>query len=123
MDNQQEQPRKRPSGRKRGRTLRRDSLAESRSPACRWTLSRSSLQIGRWFLDFLCPELLHASAGLRPSRQVVVPGMRSPNPSSIGYCPPCVAPHLDTVPVLEHLGPTAASRPRPPVLCLLSLDC
>src|SRR6476660_3793004 len=49
--------------------------------------------------------------------------MHFPNQWSIGHCPPCVAPRLDTPPVPGHLDPTAASRPRPPALCLANPYC
>ena len=111
------------SGRKRAHRQRRGSLAEFRLPVCRWGLSRSSPLIGRWFLNFLCPELLHACAALRPSRRIAAPGMRFPNPWSIGHCRPYAAPRLETRLVTGRLGPTAALPQRPPALCLANSCC
>ena len=120
---QQEQARTPQSGRKRAHKQRPGSLAEFRLPACRWGLSRSSLPIGRWFLDFLCPEPFHAGAGLRPSHQIAAPGMRFPSPWSIEYCPPSAEPRLETPLMTGRLGPTVAWPLRPPVLCLLNSYC
>src|SRR6266513_5037216 len=117
-DIQQEQPRTPQSGRKRAHKQPRGSLAQLRSPACRWRLSRSAPPAGRWSLDFRCPEPLHACAELRPSHQIAVPEMRFPSPSSIGYCPPSAAPRLETLPVPGRLSPTAALPRRPPTLSL-----
>ena len=111
----------------RAHKQRLGSLAEFRLPACRhwprWTPSRSSLPIGRWSLGFPFPELLHASFEPRPSHPIAAPGMRFPSPSSIGYCCPSVEPRLDTLPVTERLGPTAALPQRPPALCLANSYC
>jgi hypothetical protein len=115
---QQEQARTPQSGRKTAHKQRPGSLAEFRLPACRWRLSRSSLPIGHWFLDFLYLEPSHAGAGLRPSRQIAVPGMRFPSPWSIGYCPPSAEPRLETPPMTGRLGPTVAWPPHLPALCL-----
>jgi hypothetical protein len=115
---QQEQARTPQWDRKRAHKQRPGSLAEFRLPACRWELSRSSLPIGRWFLDFLYLEPSHAGAGLRPSRQIAAPGTRFPNPSSIECCQPSAAPRLDIPPMTECLGPTAVLLQRPPVPCL-----
>src|SRR5205823_11895904 len=117
-DRREEQPRTPQSGRKRAHKQPRGSLAQLRSPACLSGLSRSSLPVGRWFLDFLCLEPSHACAELRPSHQIAVPEMRFPSPSSIGYCPPPAAPRLETLPATGCLGPTAALPRRPPALCL-----
>jgi len=106
------------SGRKRAHKQRPGSLAQSRLPACHWRLSPSSLPIGRWFLDFRYPAPSHACAGPRPSHLIAAPGMRSPNPSSTGYCRPYAVPRLETPPVPVCLGPTAALPLRPPALCL-----
>src|SRR5437899_434311 len=114
----EEQPRTPQSGRKRAHRQPRGSLVQLRSPACHWGLSRSSLPVGRWSLDFLCPEPSHACAELRPSHQIAVPEMRFPNPSSTGYCPPSSVPRLETLPVPGRLGPTAALPRRPPALSL-----
>ena len=116
----QEQARTLRSGRKRAHRQRPGLLAEFRLPAFRWRLSRSSLPIARWFLDFLCPEPWRACAGLRPSRQIAARGMRSPNPSSIGHFRPFAALRLETLPIPERLGPTTALPLRPPVLCLVN---
>ena len=122
-DIQQEQARTPQSGRKRAHKQRPGSLAEFRLPACRWKLSRSSLPIGRWFLDFLCPEPFHAGAGPRPSHQIAAPGMRFPSPWSIEYCPPSAEPRLETPPMTGRLGPTLAWPLHPPALCLLNPYC
>jgi hypothetical protein len=120
-DRQEVVLRKRQSGRKKAHRQRRGSLAEFRLPACRWGLSRSSLLIGRWFLDFLYPELSLACAELRPSRQIAAPGMRFPNPSSTGCCRPDAVRRLETLPLPVCLGPTAALPLSPPALCLSNL--
>src|SRR6266513_1901581 len=117
-DIQQEQPRTPQSGRKRAHKQPRGSLAQLRSPACRWGLSRSSLPVERWSLDFRCPEPLHACAELRPSHQIAVKETRFPSRSSIGCCPPSAAPRLETLPATGCLGPTAALPLRPPTLSL-----
>ena len=116
----QEQARTPRSGRKTAHKQRPGSLAQFGLPVYRWTRSRSSLRIGRWFLDFLCPGPSRACAGQRPSRQIAARGMRSPSPSSIEHCRPCAAPHLETLPIPERLGPTTALPLRPPDLCLSS---
>jgi len=104
------------SDRTRAHKRRLGSLAESRSPACRWRPSPSSPQIGRWFLDFPSPELLRACAGLHPSHLIAARGMHFPNLLSIGCCQPCAAPRLDTLRVPECSGPTAALPQHPPAL-------
>src|SRR4029077_1046844 len=115
-DRLEEQLHTQQSGRKREHRQRRGSLAEFRLPVCRWGLSRSSLPIGRWFLDFLCPEPSHACVALRPSRQIAAPEMRFPGPSSIGCCLPFSEPRLETLPVTGCSGPTVALPRRPLVL-------
>jgi hypothetical protein len=122
-DIQQEQGRTPQSGRKRAHRQRPGSLAEFRSPAYHWKLSRSSLLIARWSLGFLCPEPFHAGAGLRPSRQIAAPGMRFPSPWSIEYCPPSAESRLETPPMTGRLGPTVALPQRPPALCLANSCC
>jgi hypothetical protein len=117
-DIQQEQARTPQSGRKRAHRQRRGSLAEFRSPACRWGLSPSSLPIGRWFLDFLCLEPSHAGVALHPSHQTAVPETRFPSRSSIGCCPPSFEPRLETLPAPGCLGPKAALPRHPPALGL-----
>jgi hypothetical protein len=104
------------SGRKRAHTQRRGSLAEFQLPACRWGLSRSSLPIGRWFLDFLYPAPSHACAALHPSHQIAVPGMRFPSRWSIECCPTSFEPRLETLPAIGCLGPKAALPRRSPAL-------
>ncbi len=117
-DSPKEQLRTPQSGRKRVHRQRRGSLAEFRSPVCRWELSRSSLPIGRWFLDFLYLGPLRACAGLHPSRQIAVRERRFPSPSSIECCQPSFEPRLETLPATGCLGPTVALPRRPPALGL-----
>jgi hypothetical protein len=120
---QQEQARTPQWGRMRAHKQRLGSLAEFRLPVCRRRLSRSSLPIGHWFLDFLYLELSLACAGLHPSRQTAAPGMRFPSLSSIEYCRPSAAPRLDILPVTECLDPTVALTRRPPAPCPANSYC
>jgi len=122
-DMQAERVRTPQSDRTRAHKRRLGSLAESRSPACRWILSPSSLLIGRWSLDFLCPGPLRACAEPHPSRQFAARGMRFPSRLSIEYCRPCAAPRQETRPTLECSGPTAALPQRPPALSLANSYC
>jgi hypothetical protein len=117
-DTPEGQPRTRQSGRKKAHRQRRGSLAEFRLPACRSKLSRSSLRIGRWFLDFLYLEPSHAGVALHPSHQTAVPETRYPSRSSIGCCQPSFEPRLETLPATGCWDPTAALPRHPPALFL-----
>jgi len=123
----QERPHTPQSGRMRAHKQRLGSLAEFRLSACRhwprWTLFQFSLPIGRWSLDFLCPEPSHACVGLHPSRRIAGPGMRFPSLSSIEYCPPSAVPRLDILPGTGCSDPRAALPQRPPALCLANSYC
>ena len=124
---QAEQARTPQSGRMRAHKQRPGSLAEFRLPACRhwsrWRLFQFSLPIGRWFLNFLYPEPLRASAGLHPSRPIAVPETRFPDLWSTEYCQPSAAPRLEIQPVTGCSGPTVALPQRPPALCLANSYC
>src|SRR5262249_40086724 len=66
----------------------------------------------------LCPAPSRACAGLHPSRQFAVRGMRFPSPSSIEYCLPAFEPRLEILPATGCLDPKAALPRHPPALSL-----